>query len=47
MGDVVNLDARRPAQDGEPGRFACQHMRIDNVLSATCGICGPMERVAS
>ena len=36
-----------PATVSSHGRtFACQHMSIGNVASASCGICGPLQAVA-
>lgn len=29
-----------------PGAFACPHMSISGVVSASCGACGPLQRAA-
>lgn len=29
-----------------PGTYACSHMAIAGVTSASCGLCGPLSRVA-
>lgn len=31
-------------QTQKVGTYACQHYQVGNVLSATCGVCGPLVR---
>lgn len=46
--DPENLRPAGPGRKpmGRLGTFACSHMSVSNVVSASCGICGPLSRVA-
>ena len=42
--DAAEAEVERQAY--RPRTFACLHMSVGNVVSAECGICGPMSAVA-
>jgi hypothetical protein len=48
MGDVLSM---RPGgeprgETGASGTFGCEHMTVSGVvMSASCGICGPLAQV--
>ncbi len=49
--DLPDAEIRRMWDEGKPvelgsGKFHCEHTSVSGpVLSATCGICGPMRRM--
>ena len=42
--DAAEAEVERQAY--RPRTFACPHMSVGNVASASCGICGPLAAVA-
>jgi hypothetical protein len=44
--DALTRGEQPSAPRPVPSTFACMHLSIGNVMSASCGVCGPLGRAA-